>query len=92
LTEFRVVQDFEVLHRGITDLRAAGIAVRDVKGKFYPAVGLKKAGEHIRVNFGQTPFVYDIDSMMKQEQAKIQKAISETRYAVTRCSSLVNEP
>lgn len=55
-----------------------GIAFRDVKGKMYPVVGLKKSGEHIRVNFGQTPFVYDIDAMMKQEQAKIKKAISET--------------
>jgi len=44
-----------------------GIAFRDVKGqsKLYPTVGLKKSGEHIRVNFGQIPFVYDIDGMMK---------------------------
>jgi hypothetical protein len=41
-----------------------GTAFREVKGKLYPTVGLKKTGEHIRVNFGQTPFVYDIDSMM----------------------------
>lgn len=26
---------------------------------------MKKPGEHLRVNFGQTPFVYDIDSMME---------------------------
>jgi Ran-binding protein 9/10 len=39
---------------------------------------MKKTGEHILVNFGQTPFVYDIDGMMKQEQAKIKKAYSET--------------
>lgn len=25
---------------------------------------MKKAGEHIRVNFGQSPFVFDIDGMM----------------------------
>ncbi|ORY68750.1 SPRY domain-containing protein [Pseudomassariella vexata] len=55
-----------------------GTAFRDVKGKVYPVIGLKRTGEHIRVNFGHTPFVYDIDGMMKQEQAKIRKAISET--------------
>ncbi len=44
------------------------MAFHDVKGsnlKLFPTVGLKKTGEHIRVNFGQTPFVYDIDGMMK---------------------------
>lgn len=27
-------------------------------------MGMKKPGEHIRVNFGQSPFVFDIDGMM----------------------------
>lgn len=27
-------------------------------------MGMKKAGEHVRVNFGQSPFVFDIDGMM----------------------------
>lgn len=43
----------------------SGIAFREVKGKLYPSVGLKKTGEHVRVNFGQTPFIFDIDSVMK---------------------------
>jgi hypothetical protein len=25
---------------------------------------MKKAGEHVRVNFGQSPFIFDIDGMM----------------------------
>lgn len=41
-----------------------GTAFREVKGKLFPSVGMKKSGEHIRVNFGQSPFVFDIDSMM----------------------------
>jgi Ran-binding protein 9/10 len=52
-----------------------------MKGNLYPVVGMKRTGEHIRANFGQTPFVYDIDAMMKQEQGKIRKAISETSTA-----------
>ncbi|RYP79449.1 hypothetical protein DL769_002958 [Monosporascus sp. CRB-8-3] len=44
-------------------------AFRDVKGKLYPTVGVKKAGEHIRVNFGQTPFIFDIDKIMKATRA-----------------------
>jgi hypothetical protein len=41
-----------------------GTAFRDIKGKIYPTVGMKKPGEHIRVNFGQSPFVFDIDNVM----------------------------
>ncbi|KAI9049895.1 hypothetical protein LZ554_006043 [Drepanopeziza brunnea f. sp. 'monogermtubi'] len=42
-----------------------GTAFRDInKEKLYPSIGMKKAGEHIRVNFGQSPFVFDMDGMM----------------------------
>ncbi|KAL5324183.1 hypothetical protein ACEPPN_008727 [Leptodophora sp. 'Broadleaf-Isolate-01'] len=42
-----------------------GTAFRDInKEKLYPSVGMKKSGEHVRVNFGQSPFVFDIDGMM----------------------------
>ncbi|RFU34198.1 hypothetical protein B7463_g2112, partial [Scytalidium lignicola] len=41
-----------------------GTAFREIKGKLFPSIGMKKSGEHIRVNFGQTPFVFDIDGMM----------------------------
>ena len=30
------------------------------KGDFYPSIGLRTPGEHVRVNFGQKPFVFDI--------------------------------
>jgi len=41
-----------------------GTAFREIKGKLYPSVGMKTAGEHVRVNFGQSPFIFDIDGMM----------------------------
>ncbi|KAI2601727.1 SPRY-domain-containing protein [Hypoxylon sp. NC1633] len=53
-------------------------AFRDIKGDLYPTIGMKKAGEHIRVNFGQTKFTFDIDGMMEKEQARIKAAISKT--------------
>lgn len=58
-----------------------GPAAKDFKGKLYPFIGMKRNGEHVRTNFGQTPFNFDIDSMMKQEQIKIQKDISEANVA-----------
>ncbi|KAM5369583.1 hypothetical protein ACJZ2D_008942 [Fusarium nematophilum] len=57
-----------------------GTAFHDVtRGKLYPAISLKKPGEYIRTNFGQTPFVYNIDDLMKQEEReKVQKDIQTT--------------
>jgi len=42
----------------------AGVAFREVRGKLFPSVGMKRPGEHVRVNFGQSPFVFDIDGMV----------------------------
>ncbi|APA16084.1 hypothetical protein sscle_16g108540 [Sclerotinia sclerotiorum 1980 UF-70] len=55
-----------------------GIAFRDIKGKLFPSVGMKKPGEHVRVNFGQSPFVYDIDGMISKEERQIKKEIAST--------------
>lgn len=47
--------------------RDLGVAFRDIntgKRKLYPVVGFKKIGEHVRVNFGQDKFVFDIDHYM----------------------------
>ena len=40
-----------------------------MKGKLYPTIGVKKAGEHIKVNFGQDDFVFDINKMMRASSA-----------------------
>ncbi|KAK0728469.1 hypothetical protein B0T26DRAFT_738802 [Lasiosphaeria miniovina] len=57
-----------------------GIAFRDVnfkdvKGKLYPTIGLKKPGDHVLVNFGQRPFQFDIDGYMKKQQKMISDSI-----------------
>ena len=47
------------------DCELTGSAFRDIRGaNLYPSIGMKKLGEHIRVNFGQTPFVFDIDGLV----------------------------
>lgn len=56
-----------------------GSAVQDVpRSKLYPSVSLKKHGEEISVNFGQEPFVYNIDDMMNEQRESIQRAIQRT--------------
>lgn len=43
-----------------------GTAFKDIKGDFYyPSIGMKKPNEHIKANFGQTPFVFDIEGMIE---------------------------
>lgn len=52
--------------RRTSSLTATGVAFQDVaNGRLYPSISMKRAGEHILVNFGQTPFVYNIDDMMR---------------------------
>ena len=56
-----------------------GTAVQNVKlDRLYPCVGLKKPGEHVRVNFGKTPFVFDIDGLVEQERHNILAEIDQT--------------
>lgn len=44
---------------------ALGTAFREVKSEaLHPSVGMKKPGEHVRTNFGQQPFVFDIDGLV----------------------------
>lgn len=43
-----------------------GNAFRDLKDiNVYPSVGMKRPQAHVTVNFGQRPFVFDIDEMMR---------------------------
>ena len=42
-----------------------GDAFRDLKNmRLYPSVGMKRPGAHVSVNFGQDPFMFDINGMM----------------------------
>ncbi|XP_032226144.2 ran-binding protein 9 [Nematostella vectensis] len=43
-----------------------GIAFRDLPPNLYPTVGLQTPGEVVDANFGQLPFVYNIEEEMKE--------------------------
>ena len=56
-----------------------GVAFSGIKGdKLYPSVGVRKPGEHLRANFGRTPFVFDIERMMDEERRTIMSEIRTT--------------
>jgi hypothetical protein len=58
-----------------------GTAFRDLKDiKIYPSIGMKRPGAQLKVNFGQSPFYYDIDAVVIREKALIRDEINTTTY------------
>ncbi|KAF1924786.1 ran-binding protein [Didymella exigua CBS 183.55] len=66
-----------------------GTAFRDLKANmpYYPTIGVKKSGETLRANFGQEPFAFDIDKMVQDEKAAIQKEINLTKFVPSAASA-----
>lgn len=52
-----------------------GIAFRDLPPRLYPTVGLQTPGEIVDANFGQKPFEFDIEDMIKELRASTKAAI-----------------
>ncbi|GAB6021669.1 Ran-binding protein 9 [Chamberlinius hualienensis] len=57
-----------------------GIAFTDLPPNLYPTVGLQTPGEVVDANFGQAPFVFDIEDMRKDLRMKTRLTIE--RFAV----------
>lgn len=52
-----------------------GIAFTDLPSNLYPTVGLQTPGEVVEANFGQSPFVFDIEDYMKEWKIKTKLTI-----------------
>ncbi|XP_015673071.1 ran-binding protein 10 isoform X2 [Protobothrops mucrosquamatus] len=61
--------------QGVNMNRLPGIAFTDLPANLYPTVGLQTPGEIVDANFGQQPFVFDIEDYMREWRAKIQGTI-----------------
>ncbi|KAF7713869.1 Uncharacterized protein PECH_000796 [Penicillium ucsense] len=57
-----------------------GTAFQELRNvKLYPSVGMKKQPPvHLKANFGQEPFMYDIDGMVTTERTQIRAQINAT--------------
>lgn len=53
-----------------------GVAFTDLPPNLYPTVGLQTPGEIVDANFGQQPFVFDIEDYMSEWRAKIHSMIA----------------
>ncbi|XP_037295065.1 ran-binding protein 9 isoform X2 [Manduca sexta] len=54
-----------------------GVAFRGLPPNLYPTVGLQTPGEVVDTNFGQQPFVFDIEDMLRELRARTRLAIDE---------------
>ncbi|XP_073992141.1 ran-binding protein 9-like [Rhodnius prolixus] len=52
-----------------------GVVFSDLPHNLYPTVGLQTPGEVVDANFGQSPFVFDIEDMMKELKARTKASI-----------------
>ncbi len=48
-----------------------GVAFKDLPPQLYPTVGLQTPGEVVDANFGQEPFLFDIEGEMVEHRSKI---------------------
>ncbi|KAG7275298.1 hypothetical protein CRUP_018272 [Coryphaenoides rupestris] len=53
-----------------------GVAFTDLPPNLYPTVGLQTPGEIVDANFGQQPFIFDIEDYMSEWRAKIDSMIA----------------
>ncbi|GAA5941566.1 uncharacterized protein JCM15063_001623 [Sporobolomyces koalae] len=53
-----------------------GYAFSNLSGQLYPTIGLRTPNESVRVNFGQKPFQFDIESLVLDRQRTILSRIS----------------
>ncbi|KAL8830917.1 MAG: hypothetical protein Q9170_005519 [Blastenia crenularia] len=61
------------------ELTIIGTAFRDLKDvSVYPSVGMRRPQAQMIANFGQRPFVFDIDDMMRRERDAIREEINAT--------------
>lgn len=55
--------------QGLTDIHSPPQA------NLYPTVGLQTPGEIVDANFGQQPFLFDIEDYMREWRAKVQGTV-----------------
>jgi Ran-binding protein 9/10 len=73
--------------------RNLGIAFRELKNiRPFPSVGMKKSpGSWTSVNFGQRPFIFDIDGMVAQQRLSVEKEIEDTPISTLRLNPPLDE-
>merc|ERR1719283_690755 len=57
-----------------------GVAFQDLPSNLFPTVGLQTPGEIIDANFGQEPFLFDVEGEMRELRRKTLTGIEEMSW------------
>lgn len=55
-------------------------ATSDIKGTYYPCVGLRTPGEVVEANFGQSPYLFDFEQFKKDERQRVMLGLESMPY------------
>lgn len=66
-----------------------GVAFTDPGHSYFPTVGLHSEGETVTLNFGEQPFVFPLDEMLREEREKLQATILRVPLAASDVNELV---
>ncbi|ORY76971.1 concanavalin A-like lectin/glucanase domain-containing protein [Protomyces lactucae-debilis] len=65
-------------------LGVAFTGITTASGPLFPSIGLRTIGEHVRVNFGAQPFVFDIDHYYRLEKSRLYNEVKSAEGHVSR--------
>ncbi|KAK9134707.1 hypothetical protein Syun_014037 [Stephania yunnanensis] len=57
--------------------KLVGTVYKDVKGPLFPTIAVHSQNEEVNVNFGQQPFVFDVEAFATEERLKQQMVIEK---------------
>ncbi|KAJ7522175.1 hypothetical protein O6H91_19G086200 [Diphasiastrum complanatum] len=66
-----------------------GTTFKDVQLPLYPTFGLHSPNEKVCVNFGQSPFVFDIEALIQEERERRQRAVENVPLPLSISHSIV---
>eukprot|EP00250_Pteridium_aquilinum_P024567 c29258_g1_i1 orf=64-1431(+) len=69
--------------------KLVGSRHKDVKIPLYPSVGLHSPNERVDINFGQRPFVFNIEALVQEEREKLQREIENVPLPLSISHSVV---
>jgi hypothetical protein len=64
-------------------LGVAFTGITTTGGPLFPSIGLRTIGEHVRVNFGAEPFVFDIDHYYRLEKSRLYNQVKSSEEDVS---------
>ncbi|CAM6100520.1 unnamed protein product [Calypogeia fissa] len=69
--------------------KLVGTAFKETKGPLYPTVGMHSPNEKVEVNFGQKPYIFDVDALVQEERERRQRSVESVPLPLSVSHSVV---